>query len=171
MDTLTPVRRLFGLQAMNTGCPGQVSPLSSRIFRTFRLQTPLTFPIALFGFSSARALPRGPTDNVFHRHPSREVIVVTWASPSSCRLAKVTGRIEFTRVADGSFASGCSPPRLAATQLPPATKGQTSFRRGLTPRWFVNNHRRTRTSLSGSDRGLKGRFIQPRSEAESRSLG
>src|ERR1700733_13261181 len=35
---------------MNTGCPGQVSPLSSRIFRTFRLQTPLTFPIATFGF-------------------------------------------------------------------------------------------------------------------------
>jgi len=48
-----------------------------------------------------------------------------WASPFASRLAKVTGRIEFTCVADDSFASGCSPPRLAATQLPSATGGQT----------------------------------------------
>src|SRR6185436_2001374 len=52
------------------------------------------------------------------------------------RLAKATGRIEFTCVTDESFASGCSPPRLAATQLPSATRGQTSSRRGLAPRLF-----------------------------------
>src|SRR6185436_17709783 len=52
------------------------------------------------------------------------------------RLAKATGRIEFTCVTDESFASGCSPPRLATTQLPPATRSQTSSRRGLAPRLF-----------------------------------
>jgi hypothetical protein len=120
----------------------QVSLFSSRIFRTFRLQTPLTFPIALFGFQRS-GFTAWPVGAVSWGHTPRGAVVVTWASPPYRRLAKVTGRIEFTSVADGSFASGCSPPRLAATQLPPATKGQTSFRRGLTPRWFVNSHRRT----------------------------
>ena len=59
------------------------------------------------------------------RHSSREVIGVTWASPFPSRLAKATGRIEFTCVTDGSFASGCFPPRLVATQLPSATRNQT----------------------------------------------
>ncbi len=68
------------------------------------------------------------------RHPSREVIGVTWASPFPSRLATATGRIEFTCVTDESFASGCSPPRLTATQLPSATRSQTSSRRGLAPR-------------------------------------
>src|SRR5205823_10085150 len=70
------------------------------------------------------------------RHPSREVIGVTWASPFTRRLAKATGRIEFTCVTDESFAWGCSPPRLVATQLPSATRSQTSSRRGLAPRLF-----------------------------------
>src|SRR5476651_703016 len=60
-----------------------------------------------------------------------------WASPLASRLAKVTGRIEFTCVADESFASGCSPPRFAATQLPSATRSQTSPRRGLPPRIYT----------------------------------
>ncbi len=68
------------------------------------------------------------------RHPPREVDVVTWASPLVRRLAKATGRIEFTCVTDESFAFGCSPPRLTATQLPSATRSQTSSRRGLAPR-------------------------------------
>jgi len=33
------------------------------------------------------------------------------------RLATVTGRIEFTHVADQRFTSSCSPPRLATTQF------------------------------------------------------
>jgi len=49
-DSCPAALRVFS--TMNTGCPGQVSPLSSRIFRTFRLQTPLTFPIAMFGFKA-----------------------------------------------------------------------------------------------------------------------
>lgn len=34
---------------------------------------------------------------------------------------------------DWQFASGCSPPRLSTTQLPPATDSQCSVRRGLSP--------------------------------------
>jgi hypothetical protein len=45
------------------------------------------------------------------------------ASPHSRRLASASGRIEFIifLIMDWSFASGCSPPRLSATQLPSAT--------------------------------------------------
>jgi hypothetical protein len=49
----------------------------------------------------------------------------SWVSPLASRLTTATGRIEFTCVTDWTFASGCSPPRLAATQLPSATRGQT----------------------------------------------
>jgi hypothetical protein len=47
----------------------------------------------------------------------------SWASPSRCRLANASGRIEFiiVLIMDWSFASGCSPPRLSTTQLPSAT--------------------------------------------------
>ncbi len=40
-----------------------------------------------------------------------------WASPLDSRLARRLGRIEFAYATDGSLASRCSPPRLAATQL------------------------------------------------------
>src|SRR4030088_157122 len=45
------------------------------------------------------------------------------ASPFSSKLANASGRIEFiiVLIMDWSFASGCSPPRLSTTQLPPAT--------------------------------------------------
>jgi hypothetical protein len=42
------------------------------------------------------------------------------ASPVASRLAIVANRIGFTLVWDRRSASGCSPPRLATTQLPPA---------------------------------------------------
>jgi hypothetical protein len=134
-------------QTMNTGCPGQVSLFSSRIFQTFRLQTPLTFPIAMFGFPALGLHRVGRQDSLPSPLLSRG-LSVTWASPPYLKLAKVTGRIEFTCVADGSFASGCAPPRLLATQLPSATKGQTSFRRGLGRRTPITplvrkHHRRT----------------------------
>jgi hypothetical protein len=57
------------------------------------------------------------------------------ASPLASRLAADTCRIEFTFVWDCSFASGCSPPRLAATQLPsasPPLSGSVAFRLSLT---------------------------------------
>ena len=45
-----------------------------------------------------------------------------WASPLLSRLANASGRIEFIilLIMDWSFASGCSPPRLSATQFPSA---------------------------------------------------
>jgi hypothetical protein len=48
------------------------------------------------------------------------------------------GRIEFNRIVmlfwAGSFASGCSPPRFTATQLPSATQtSHVSFGLGLSP--------------------------------------
>jgi len=59
-----------------------------------------------------------------------------WASPFPRRLANASGRIEFIifLIMDWLFASGCSPPRLSATQLPSATDSQCSVRRGLSPR-------------------------------------
>jgi len=131
MGALTPVDRPRGRSDHQ-----QVSLLKLRTFRPFRLQPPLTFPIAAFGFCGVRASPREPAGSLPDRHPSREVVGVTWASPLTSRLAKATGRIEFTCVTDESFASGCSPPRLATTQLPSATRSQTSSRRGLAPRLF-----------------------------------
>jgi hypothetical protein len=49
----------------------------------------------------------------------------SWVSPLASRLTTAIGRIEFANATDWSFASGCSPPRLTATQLPSATRGQT----------------------------------------------
>src|SRR6516162_10530829 len=59
-----------------------------------------------------------------------------WASPFPSRLTNASGRIEFIifLIMDWLFASGCSPPRLSATQLPSATDSQCSVRRGLAPR-------------------------------------
>src|SRR6516164_8869795 len=61
---------------------------------------------------------------------------VFWASPFPSRLTNASGRIEFIifLIMDWLFASGCSPPRLSATQLPSATDSQCSVRRGLSPR-------------------------------------
>ena len=58
-----------------------------------------------------------------------------WASPYTSRLANASGRIEFIifLIMDWSFASGCSPPRLSATQFPSATDSQCSVRWGLPP--------------------------------------
>src|SRR5215470_13765927 len=71
-----------------------------------------------------------------------------WASPFPRRLANASGRIEFIIffIMDWLFASGCSPPRLSATQLPSATDSQCSVRRGLSPRCWC--------ALSGA-RGLR----------------
>src|SRR5271165_3377964 len=59
----------------------------------------------------------------------------SWASPFLRRLANASGRIEFIifLIMDWSFASGCSPPRPSATQLPSATDSQCSVRWGLSP--------------------------------------
>jgi hypothetical protein len=61
-----------------------------------------------------------------------------WASPSLSRLANASGRIEFIIlfIMDWSFASGCSPPRLSATQFPSATDSQCTVRWGLPPHYW-----------------------------------
>ena len=76
-----------------------------------------------------------------HPHPHRPVSSIgsPWtvtdsplarqASPFPSRLARCTCRIEFTFVWDQLSVSGCSPPRLAATQLP------STARRFLPPAW------------------------------------
>src|SRR5258705_711512 len=59
-----------------------------------------------------------------------------WASPHSLACSpNASGRIEFIifLIMDWSFASGCSPPHLSATQFPSATDSQCSVRWGLPP--------------------------------------
>src|SRR5260370_7964036 len=70
-------------------------------------------------------------------------------------FANASGRIEFIifLIMDWSFASGCSPPRLSATQLPSATDSQCSVRWGLPPHCWC--------ALSGA----RGRPLRRRREA------
>ena len=128
---------------LSPAVPTQVSLFRCRVFRSFRLHPPLTLHRCRLSCASV-ALPR---DRDCSHHPSREVVGVFWTSPFASRLVKITGRIEFTCVADGSFPSGCSPPRLAATQFPLGTRSQASSRRGLSPRQLLHHHRRTCTTL------------------------
>lgn len=80
--------------------------------------TPCRPGIALSRYPSAR---RASLQRAFTR---RRV----WASPLASRLAAASGRIEFTSVTDWSLTSGCSPPRLTATQLPSVTGRRTLAR-------------------------------------------
>jgi len=95
MDILTPV----GLLSWH---PNRSLHLSHNPFRSFPLQPHLHRPVGSIGS------PWTATDSPLSRQ----------ASPLASRLARCTCRIEFTFVWDQSSASGCSPPRIAATQLP-----------------------------------------------------
>jgi len=70
-------------------------------------------------FLAFRPQPHGAPDHRFGRHAS----VIGWfqASPLNEQARRNTppNRVRFTT--DRKFASGCSPPRLSATQLPSAT--------------------------------------------------
>src|SRR5208283_3007715 len=72
-----------------------------------------------------------------------------WASPFPSRLANASGRIEFIifLIIDWLFASGCSPPRLSATQLPSATDSQCFCPTGTSTPLLVRTLRRTRVTL------------------------
>src|SRR5271165_6421661 len=72
-----------------------------------------------------------------------------WASPFPSRLANASGRIEFIifLIIDWLFASGCSPPRLSATQLPSATDSQCFCPTGTSTPLLVRTLRRTRDVL------------------------
>ena len=99
MTALTSVRR-----RSRDFLPGQLSTVHHATFPAFPPQTPSATP--------SLALNEGCRPD---RSPlSRQ------ASPLASRLAVAAGRIGFTRVRDCGSASGCSPPRLTATQLPPA---------------------------------------------------
>ena len=98
MDPLTPARRLACLgwlrqvSLLHVPWPSDHSASNHLVGSVDRFDT---LPLSVDGFR----------------------ITPVWASPLASRLASTTGRIEFTCVADWSFASRCSPPRLAATQL------------------------------------------------------
>ena len=82
--------------------PGRSLHLSHVPFRSFPLQPHPHRPVPSIGS------PWAVTDSPLARQ----------ASPFPSRLARCTCRIEFTFVWDQPSVSGCSPPRLAATQLP-----------------------------------------------------
>jgi len=115
--------------AMNAAPSRIVIPDSCRSnFQPFYLHPPhaFRFPRSLSRRGSVSLCCRFPFPGSFP----------FWASPFPSRLANASGRIEFIifLIMDWLFASGCSPPRLSATQLPSATDSQCSVRRGLSPR-------------------------------------
>src|SRR5271165_5251413 len=75
-----------------------------------------------------------------------------WASPFPSRLANASGRIEFIifLIIDWLFASGCSPPRLSATQLPSATDSQCFCPTGTSTPLLVRTLRRTKGAKCGA---------------------
>jgi hypothetical protein len=99
MTALTPARnRRSGL------LPAQVSTVHHDNFPTYPAQPPSTPAILTFNEASR----------------SDRSWLAPQASPFPSRLANVAGRIGFTFVWVCGSASGCSPPRLTATQLPSA---------------------------------------------------
>ena len=82
--------------------PGRSLHLSQAPFQSFPLHPHLHRRVSSIG--SAWTVTRSP--------------LARQASPLPSRLARGTCRIEFTFVWDQLSGSGCSPPRLATTQLP-----------------------------------------------------
>ena len=104
--------------------PGQLSPLTYTSFGTFPLQP---CPNVLNSMITGGC----------HRLRSR---IIAQASPLTSRLVTFAHRIEFTSVWDRSFALGCFPPRLTATQFPSASSpvtGSKKFRFSLTGEYIV----------------------------------
>ena len=103
MDPLTPSRLSSPLRDLH---------LRHAPFRSFRLHPHSHRPVSSVGS------PRTVTDSPLTRQ----------TSPLPSRLARCARRIEFTFVSDQPSASGCSPPRVAATQLPSAAPGSLPAR-------------------------------------------
>src|ERR1700751_620051 len=83
-----------------------------------------------------------------------QLSVLGFAFPYQARQCIRPYRVHHFLIMDWLFASGCSPPRLSATQLPSATDSQCSVRRGLLPRCWC--------ALSGAHRGRDvGSFAPP----------
>ena len=120
MDALTPDGRLFGPMAMNTVLSRRVSLLSLSCLPS--VPSPTTpcrsdEPSGVFFI--------GPAVGDFRRR--RRVLadqsVLGFAIKTQARHGNRPNRVR--QPTDRTFASGCSPPRLAATQLPSATENQT----------------------------------------------
>ena len=85
---------------------------------------------APFGSFPLHPHPHRPVSSIGNPWTGTDSPLSRQASPSPSRLARGACRIEFTFVRDQSSVSGCSPPRLAATQLPPTAP------RSLPPGWL-----------------------------------
>ena len=99
MAALTPAR-----SRRNGFLPAQVS--------TLPYVTSLAF--------SPQPSPTARFSPLYEECERKRIWLLPQASPLASRLAAVANRIGFTFVWDRKSASGCSPPRLTTTQLPPA---------------------------------------------------
>ena len=100
---------------------------------TMRALTPVALsqarqvsPVHPLAVQTSHPQPRraAPTSRAYHL--VRPMTLADQASPQMSRLAATHRRIGFVHPAGCPFASGCSPPRLTATQLPSATCAVTS---------------------------------------------
>ena len=95
-------------------------------------------------FPTFRLQPRGAPQHRFDRHSQRAEQFPDFAMNEQARRHTPPNRVRYP--ADCQFASGCSPPRLATTQLPSASGSW------LAPAWtytmlFARLHRRTHSGL------------------------
>jgi hypothetical protein len=112
--------------------PIQLSPFTHTSLEAFSLQPYMPALCAVFTGGC-------------HKHRSR----FARASPFARRLAADRYRIEFTCIWDCSFAPGCFPPSLAATQLPfasPPVPGSVAIRFSLIGLYVVMITRARRRS-------------------------
>ncbi len=79
-----------------------------------------TLPYDTFPAFSPQPSPTARFSPLYERCERKLIWLWPLASPLASSLAAVTNRIGFTLVWDRRSASGCSPPRLTTTQLPPA---------------------------------------------------
>jgi hypothetical protein len=79
-----------------------------------------TLPYDTFPAFSPQPSPTARFSPLYEKCERKRMWVWPLASPLASRLAAVANRIGFTFVWDYRSASGCSPPRLTTTQLPPA---------------------------------------------------
>jgi len=134
MDALTPDRG--ALRVASSGnelppCPGQVSLVHMTRTSLHSVTNHPTHPAIAFllpsqrdrlpepGLRSASSLPRRGLANLWQTSCSRPCPGLGFTFNEQARRYVRPKRVRFTT--DCKFASGCSPPRLTATQLPSAT--------------------------------------------------
>jgi hypothetical protein len=82
--------------------------------------SPAGSPLLLLrSFLAFHPQPQGGRDHRFDRHRQRDHLIPGFTMNEEARRTAPPKRVRFTT--DRKFASGCFPPRLAATQLPSAT--------------------------------------------------